>query len=175
MSINESARPLPEIFVDSATINKRVKLFIQNKYPILNEGMMGRGIHKPETKSIWYSKSHIETWLEEMNDLKANGMRIYFGEYEAPDADTTGHEAPNGQLCLLMVLTREGSEPGKLKNIFYEREPNYEARKMNTTTDKAIEEGVFDDLGKDRNFNFGAYCPPICLTEGDDYPNDSVT
>ncbi len=64
---------------------------------------------KEDTKSIWYSKEHIEILLEEIRVWKADGLRIYLGEYEEAAI------AP-GQLCLLMVLTRktaDGKEPGR--------------------------------------------------------------
>jgi hypothetical protein len=171
MSMNESAKALPGIFVDTATINMRVKLYMQNKHPLLSEAMSRAGTPRSETRSVWYSRKHVETWLDEMDITGANGLRIYLGEYEAADSGTTPHPELAGQLCLLMVLTRQGA-PGETPiNIIYENEPGYMARKANTVAEKDI----FGNPDQEKQFNFGAFCPPICLTGGDDYPNDSVT
>ena len=95
---------------------------MQNKYPQLCESLNKKGLTSGETKSIWYSKEHVQTWLNEMELLGANGMRVYFGEYEADDAAGLLHlendSKPIGQLCLLMVLTREGLTENGHSNIY---------------------------------------------------------
>jgi hypothetical protein len=178
MTVNAATNPLPglpDIFVSRELISKRISLYMQNKYPQLCESLNKKGLTSGETKSIWYSKEHVQTWLNEMELLGANGMRVYFGEYEADDAAGLLHlendSKPIGQLCLLMVLTREGLTENGHSNIIYENEPDFESRQQS----KPVSRDINDTGEKPRQFNFGAYCPPICLLESDDYPNDSVT
>lgn len=94
---NDSVKPLPEIFIGSDEVARRVDNYISNKYPILQTAQKLKGQEKNETKSIWYSKEQVETWLNEMNLINATGMRAYFGAY----GDNEG-VAP-GQLCLNVV------------------------------------------------------------------------
>jgi hypothetical protein len=175
MSTFETNNQLPGIFTDTATINKRVQLFLDNKYPALLDVMEKKGKPGIETKSVWYSRTHVETWLKEMEKYNANGMRIILGEYENLDVKEGENYDPSGQLCLLMVLTREGSIPGALKNIIYEKETDYDIRAANTPKDRSIYNNDDEGEGKDRNFNLGACCPPICIIEGEDFPNVSLT
>jgi hypothetical protein len=165
-------KPLPQIFETAQTVNKRVKLYIQNKHAPLTTRMKEINTAGEETKWVWYSKGHIQTWLNEMEDLNADGMRIYFGEKEIEEGDEANLIAQKakaaGQLCLLMVLTRPGSFGESHINIIYENEPDYAARKVMYDNIKATQD-------PDRQFNFGGYSPPMSITEGDDYPNDSIT
>jgi hypothetical protein len=98
-------------------------------------------------------------------------MRIYLGQKEVDTADeqNPAEQAVKaaGQLCLLVVLTRPGSFDGSHINIIYENEPDFDARLELYELNKNGETG--------KQFNFGGYCPPMSVTEGDDYPNDSIT
>lgn len=181
MSINESAKPLPSIFVDNEVINKRVALFLQNKYPVLLDELQKRMPDKLETGSIWYSKAHVETWLNEMNEMGANGMHVYLGEYEAEtlSADNINEGSrpskPVGRLCLLMVLTRDGETPGTLKNIIYEKEPGFKERLISTTGEKTFAPRNINEEERPRQFNFGSYRPPHTIVDDAEFPNDSLT
>ncbi|MDB5087134.1 MAG: hypothetical protein JWR09_1128, partial [Mucilaginibacter sp.] len=96
---------------------------------------------KPETKAVWYTKEHIALLLEEMDHADADGLRIYLGEYGED-------ENYSGQLCLLMVMTKEEQETGAQSDISIEDATDFQARSVN---DK-----------KSRDFNVGSPCPPIC-------------
>jgi hypothetical protein len=163
-----STKPLPSIFEPLETVNKRVRLYQQNKHALLTNQLKIQDASRKETQWVWYSKEHVQTWLNEMEDLNADGMRIYFGEKEIAAEDESNLNAQtakaSGQLCLLMVLTREGSFDNSHINIIYENEPDFIARKT-----------LYDQMkfaGGTKQFNFGGYCPPMSITEGDDFPND---
>ena len=160
--------PLPSIFESLEIVNKRVRLYLENKHVLLTNQLQLQDASREETRWVWYSKEHVQTWLNEMENLNADGMRIYFGQKEIEDADelslSTQAAKAAGQLCLLMVLTRAGIFDNSHINILYENEPDFDDRKalydqMNLTTGT-------------KHFNFGGYCPPMSITEGDDFPND---
>jgi hypothetical protein len=157
--LNNAYTPLPTIFIPKDVINRRVKLFMQKKHPLLSEALTENGITRQDTRSVWYSKEHMEIWLNEMNLYGADGMRIYFGAYAEEDG------IRNGQLCLLMVLTRPGGTSDTHRDIVFEDEgPG--ARSLNGGGDDEEEEG------RPKQFNYGSPCPPICA-EGDAiYPLD---
>jgi hypothetical protein len=162
MSSNTSALPLPAIFVGKETINRRVKRYLQSKHPQLSRTLGGQGTGREDTKSIWYSREHVETWLEEMNGTKADGMRVYFGAYD-------DNEGPaNGQLCLLMVLTRAGAD-GAHKDIILEEEADFEARRL-APKERSAPGDLFDTEGRSREYNYGSPCPPICDGGGSAFP-----
>jgi hypothetical protein len=163
-------KPLPEIILTKEMVNKRVKLYQKGKHKVLSARLSERaGKTVEDTKSVWYSKEQVATWLEEMNDLGGDGIRIYLGEIEELEAgkEQSPFNPIPGQLCLMMVLTKKGSFDDSHVNIEYE-----------SLTDYAIRKEKADALIANRankQFNAGGYCPPICLTEGIDYPNDSLT
>ncbi len=161
-------KPLPGIFEDYDTINERVKLYIKGKHAALTKAMKEKDETREETRWIWYSREHVQTWLDEMETMGADGMRIYFGEKEVKkehESDAKAQYATAaGQLCLLMVLTRKGGTDDCHENIIYHKEPDYKERK--TLYDQRV----------DKHFNFGGYCPPMTkITGGDDFPDYSVT
>ncbi|MFN8288947.1 MAG: hypothetical protein U0U70_01700 [Chitinophagaceae bacterium] len=156
MSGNQTAIPLPEIFIGTEKVNQRITLYMQNKRPLLNGALSTGGTTREETKSIWYSKEHLETLLSEINLMQGDGIRIYFGAYES-DNDI----APD-QLCLLMMVTRPGVTAGSHADIIYENEPGFAERKEATTRSKAFHGNDSDTEGRPKPFNYGAPCPPIC-------------
>ncbi len=163
-----ATKPLPVNYISNDVVNQRVLLYCNGTHSMLSSNLSSqRGVTVEDTKSVWYSKKQVQEWLDEMNDLGGDGLRIYFGAKEDTGIEPDGFEALPGQLCLIMMLTRMGSSKDSHINIIYEKLENFAERKQLTDDLKAA--------NKDRSFNFGAYCPPICLTEGDDYPNDSVT
>lgn len=143
--------PLPEIFISKELVNSRVSNYLANKYPLLIDQQQKIAEERTETKSIWYSKDHIQTWLDEIALLNADGMRIYFGGYNEDESPVSG------QLCLIMVLTRQ-TENGRA-DIIYEDEPGFEDR-LNAAS-KARDIGDPENE-MPRQFNYGAPCPPIC-------------
>lgn len=157
-----TTQPLPEIFVGREVINSRIKLYLQNKHPLLSQALTQNGVSREDTKSIWYSRDYIETIMNEMNIMNADGLRMYFGAY--------GNEEgrPEGQLCILMVLTRANGSGHK--DIILENEPQFEIRK-NMATARSRSNGSSnheDELP--REYNYGAPCPPICLTDDQGFP-----
>lgn len=165
-----STKPLPPIFEGKDKINKRVQLYLDGKHALLTNALQQVDSSRVETKWVWYSKEIIQMWLEEIEDLEADGMRIYIGEKEVEEGDelNTANQIAksSGQLCLAMVLTRAGGYTGSHINIDYEAEPDFEDRKTLYESRKSND--------KERQFNFGGYCPPMSVTEGSDYPFVSI-
>lgn len=156
MSSNQTAIPLPEIFIGTEKVNQRINLYMQNKRPLLNHALSEGGTAREDTKSIWYSKEHLETLLNEINIMEGDGIRIYFGAYES------NNDIAPDQLCLLMMVTRPGEAVGSHKDIIYENEPGFTNRKEATTRSKAYYGGHLNTEGRPKPFNYGAPCPPIC-------------
>lgn len=151
MGLNQQPVPLPDIFIGTGNVQTMVARYLAEKYPLLQTAQAAKNASLNETKSVWYSKEHIETLLSEINITNANGLRIYFGAY--PD----NHSIAPGQQCLLMVPTRAG-ENGNV-DIVYENEPDFEARLNATGTSRAISP---QKEATPKPFNYGSPCPPIC-------------
>ena len=132
----DAARPLPYFYVGTTITNERVSRFSQSKHALLSEKL-----GKPDTKAVWYTKEHIAQLLQEMEHAGADGLRIYLGEYGED-------ENYSGQLCLLMVMTKETEGIGAQSDITIEDAPDFQARSV--------------DGQKPRDFNVGSPCPPIC-------------
>ncbi|MXV14809.1 hypothetical protein [Hufsiella ginkgonis] len=130
------AQPLPYFFVGGTVTNQRKARFRATKYPLL-----AAAIGKPDTRSVWYSREHIEKLLWEMNHADADGLRVYFGAYAATDTHSD-------QLCLLMVMTVPNTSTGGHTDITIEDAADYR--------DRAIDEET------PRDFNVGSPCPPAC-------------
>ncbi|MFT3911056.1 MAG: hypothetical protein QM737_16675 [Ferruginibacter sp.] len=146
-----TAQPLPNIFISKEVKESRVNNYLTDKYPLLINAQKEQDTERTETKSIWYSKEHLETWLNELAIMDADGMRIYFGAYNEEESPVAG------QLCLLMVLTRE-TETGHA-DIVYEDEPVFEER-LNASPNFRTITDIDNKVPK--QFNYGAPCPPIC-------------
>lgn len=151
MITDQIATPLPRIFIDKGTLRRRVNLFLQNKHRILSQAMSSQDVQRVETRSIWYSKDHVQSWLDEMNLMGADGMRVYLGTYEE------GMSA--GQLCLLMVLTRLGEDDQTHWDIILEDEPGFQER-LDASRAITLDEPGEEECGK--QYNYGSPCPPIC-------------
>jgi hypothetical protein len=148
-----SAVPLPPIFVPKEMISDRVNRFLQTKHNVLSDQLTGTGPSRMDTRSIWYSKEHVQTWLDEINLMGADGMRVYFGAYGPENEDA------EGQLCLLMVLTK--SDNGLHKDIILEDEAPERMQETRKLRSILTEDG---DKGKKKpkEYNYGSPCPPIC-------------
>ncbi|HTI07439.1 MAG TPA: hypothetical protein VL832_02750 [Puia sp.] len=158
--LNKSPHPpLPEIFIGKETISRRIRNYLQNKHALLSEGLSKKDDARQETKSIWYSKEHLRTWLAEMDLMDADGMRVYLGAY----GDDEG--PASGQICLLMVLTRAFMDGNFHKDIILEDEPEFEVRKQSLEAKRAGNE-IFTDMPILREYNYGSPCPPICPPPG---------
>lgn len=144
----DSTQPLPLFFVGRATVASRVADYQQNKLPLLSQA-----IGKPDTKSIWYTKDHIAKLLDEIEYVDGDGLRLYFGTYEAD------HPTFAGQQCILMTITKEELVGNFTihKNVFLEDQPDFDQR-------SAVERDLSDDDDdpRERDFNFGSPCPPAC-------------
>jgi hypothetical protein len=164
--INESTvKPLPDIFCGKDLITNRINNYKNQKHPLLNQQLSTNGVARQDTRSIWYTRQHVETWLDEMNYYNADGMRVYFGAYGE------GEEGrPPGQLCLLFVLTRATANGGH-KDIILEQEPDFEMR-LQSVQNLAHEEDSFGVAFRPNEYNYGAPCPPVCDNDddGDDPP-----
>jgi hypothetical protein len=167
-----SIKALPSIFETKEIINKRVDAYIKGKHSLLTKAMQEKDPGREETKSVWYPKAVVQTWLEEIILLEGDGLRIYFGEKEVDLGDENDPEAryrkSAGQLCLIMIPTKTGSNDDSHVNIIYQDRADFTERQRLYHEEK--------NQGRvDMNFNFGGYCPPKCITEGPDFPMESVS
>lgn len=156
MQTNDPVKPLPPIFISEAITQQRIARYAANKHPLLSNALVVGGNFKDDTKSIWYSKEHIETWLDEINYSNADGMRIYFGEYGQEDG------AFAGQLCLIMVTTRLNTVTGGHEDIVLENEPDFADRLEVYEQNQSVSKDCSDNLESEKGYNYGAPCPPIC-------------
>lgn len=147
--------PLPPIFVGKDIVKKRIQRFRTEKHPLLSKALQEKGLTSQDTKSIWYSKEHVVSWLKEIELMDADGIRVYFGAYGKEEG------RPEGQLCLLMVLTRAGNTADAHVDIILEEEPGFEDRKLNSK-ERSLNFGSLQEEEKPREYNYGAPCPPIC-------------
>lgn len=149
-----TAVPLPAIFVPKEMISDRVNRFLQTKHAALSQQLTGNGPSRQDTRSIWYTKEHVQTWLDEMNLMGADGMRVYFGAYGPENAEA------QDQLCLLMVLTR--AENGLHKDIVLENEPDFFERQQLPRERSILNDDEDEDKKKPKEYNYGSPCPPLC-------------
>jgi hypothetical protein len=139
-------KSLPFFFIGKDTSVIRIDNYLMQKHPLLSSA-----IGKPDTKSIWYSKEHIQKLLEEIELAGGDGMRIYLGMYEAT------HEYA-GQTCLLINSTREKIIGDLIyrEDVILENEADYSQRSAST-------KDVFQpNNGLVKDFNYGSPCPPRC-------------
>jgi hypothetical protein len=149
--------PLHSGFVGKEKVNDRVKRYqfgdqdeYEGKYQMLSDKMELRGHFQGETKYVWYSKQYFEDLVTEINLYNGDGIRVYFGEYENENG------VPAGQLCLLMVVTKPDANDTDIhRDVVIEDEPGFDQRSA---------------VSRSREFNIGAPCPPICFTEGVEFP-----
>lgn len=143
-----SFEPLPVFYIGKSLTSERITNYENNKHNLLSAA-----ISKPDTKSVWYSKEHIEKLLKEIEIAGGDGMRICLGMYEST------HEFA-GQLCLLMIPTRELSVNHVVshQNVYLEEEPNFVERSALPRTIPIEGDPLF---GK-KEFNYGSPCPPRC-------------
>lgn len=144
----ETAKPLPPFFVGKAVTDARKAIFKEQKAPEL-KAKLGR----EDTKSVWYSKEHIASLLDEITHANGDGLRIYFGAYE----DTHLYA---GQTCLLMNCTQPRVNNGVVTHtdVYLEDADDFAER-------SGLERGIRGDaeqVRRPRDFNFGSPCPPRC-------------
>lgn len=136
--------PLPWFFIGKHLTDERINGYINNKQPLLSQAL-GR----EDTRSVWYSREHILKLLEEIDHAGGDGLRIYFGMYEATHAEFPG------QTCLLMAVTRSAQKDGKTV---------HERVSLEDESDFAQRSSLSRDLNQPygRDFNFGSPCPSLC-------------
>lgn len=157
-----NAKPLPVSFIDPELAKTRVTNYKNDAYQQLSTKL--REVHgEPvsETRSVWYSLTQLQEWIDELMHYGGDGIRIYLGQKEnLKEGETynelTGEPRP-GQLCLVIVPTKRGSNAASHVNLIYNKLPDYEPRLAAT-----------EPLPLEMAFNLGGYCPPLCLTEGED-------
>lgn len=147
MKNSSSTKDLPFFYVGKAITDNRKEKFKREKYESLCEKL-----GKQDTQSIWYSRQHISTLLEEIDHAGGDGIRLHFGAYE----DDHDYE---GQLCLVMNITRSSS--GSRKDIILEEESDFKDR---SSINRGNNGNNVNQIRRD--FNFGFPCPPRC--NGDD-------
>lgn len=139
-----TSKPLPIFFVGKDITTQRKDRFMSDKYPALCNAL-----GKEDTRSIWYSREHLQRLLDEIDHANGNGLRIHLGMYES------GHEFA-GQLCFVMNVTRRIGETGGTVDVILEEEPDFPER--------SILERSTDPTGRTtrKDLNFGSPCPPRC-------------
>ena len=152
----QTVQPLPSIFIGKDLISQRVNRYLSDKHPILSQMLSTDGPPREDTKSIWYAKEHVQTWLDEIQYLNADGMRVYFGAYGDNEEGR-----PPGQLCLLVVLTRADAD-GLQQDIILENEPDFGLRCEGAQSRSFPGSGPFGQSAKPKEYNYGAPCPPVC-------------
>ena len=145
MTTARFAKPLPTFFLGKTAANARISQFMDSKHILLSTDL-----RKTDTKSIWYSFEHIQNLFKELVFLNADGLRIYFGEYDAKHPDFPG------QLCLVMVPTRLNEETLGHEDVIMEEDIDFSER---PGSDSFISEE------NSKAFNYGAPCPTICPLE----------
>lgn len=81
-----------------------------------------------KSNSIYYSMAHLKELMTAMKDYHANGIRIYFGEYNSNQT-----EGKEGQLGSLLVLTKLNKN-GEISDLEFEDQPEFSSRLNSTTT-----------------------------------------
>jgi hypothetical protein len=157
-----SVKSLPLSFIDPVLAKTRVMNYKAGAYGILSANLSAANNKAvSETKSVWYSAAQLQDWINEINHYGGDGIRIYFGQKEdlAPgeEYDERSGEPRPGQLCLVIIPTKEGSNTSIHKNLIYNKLHDYQQR-LDATEPRPLEMA----------FNLGGYCPPLCLTEGED-------
>ena len=148
MSNERFSRPVPDFFLGKQAANKHIGDYQSGRYITMSEQL-----GKPDTRSLWYSFRQIELLYQEMVYLNADGLRIYFGQY-----DNSVPELQN-QLCLVMVPTRANDTSEGHADILLEDEDDFALREGS---------GAFLELsrpGWSKAYNYGSPCPPVCPVE----------
>jgi hypothetical protein len=157
-----STKPLPTSFIDPELAKTRVVNYKNDDYNNLSTKLNeARGNTAGETKSVWYSLTQLQEWVAEIEHYKGDGIRIYLGQKEELRdgenySELSGEPRP-GQLCLVIVPTKRGSHASSHVNLIYNQLPDFEERLA-----------VTPPRMQEMAFNLGGYCPPWCLTEGED-------
>jgi len=146
MPNNRFAKPLPSFFMGKTAASNRIAGFLSSKHVVLSNEL-----GTTDTKSIWYSFSHIENLFKELVYLNADGLRIYLGAYE------DDHQDFPGQLCLVMVPTRFDPDTEGHEDVLLEDDVDFPERPGSELYQSATEA---EQLSK--AFNYGAPCPTIC-------------
>jgi hypothetical protein len=160
--------PLSEFFVGREVVNHRVKRFQNGKHQLLTNDLVNRRGSGTETRFVWYPKRYFEMIMEEMERYDANGLRIYFGEYE----DDGIHPAA-GQLGLLLVLTKMNAS-GNVTDLLFEEQADFTSR-ASVPRNREVILMPGDDSGLPREFNVCAPCPPICINQEPNFPENDVS
>lgn len=155
-------KPLPPSFIAPELARRRILNYKNGSYKILTENLsLANNEPVSETKSVWYSVKQLQDWINEIEYYKGDGIRIYFGQKENLNQgeaydERTGEPRP-GQLCLVIIPTKEGSNTNSHTNLIYDKLDDYQERLASTIKP-----------AQEMSFNLGGYCPPLCLTEGED-------
>ncbi len=142
MATERFGKRVPNFFLSMMTASTRICNFLTSKHTLLSNAL-----GKTDTKSVWYSFSHIESLYKELVYLNADGIRVYMGAYEAGHADFAG------QLCLIMVPTRLNGDTMGHEDVILEEDADFTERPGNE---------LFTDEETAKAFNYGAPCPTIC-------------
>jgi hypothetical protein len=160
--------PLSDFFVGKQVLFDRVRRFSEGKRVLLTQQMHEKKNFKDESRFVQYSKLYFEAIIQEMTNYGADGLRIYFAEYE--DSPT---EPAFGQLGLIMLLTKT-NEKGQISPVYLDEIPDFQA-KLNNTRSRGIDMTITDENGKPKEINVCRPCPPACPDQEPGFPEDELS
>ncbi|MGB8193094.1 MAG: hypothetical protein WCF67_14295 [Chitinophagaceae bacterium] len=150
---SRSTKSLPQTFIYKEVVNERVRNFQENKHPLLTQAM-----EKAESESAWYSLEQFEEMMREMYYQNADGLRIYFGAYNANDPEYAN------QMTVIFVPTYLDETTGKHTDIVIDDYDDFNTRAAAPMA-AGMAKGVIH-----KNLDTIALCPPSCAEHELAYP-----
>lgn len=130
--------------VNSAHVDAAIRNYKQERW-VHNSKRLG----KEDSLSVWYSLEELQQFFEMAKENGADGVRMYFGAY---DADYADQPLFAGRQTIMLVATR-----------------NKETETGNADKDVYIQ----TDMGTSvLAYNAGRICPPLCSGFGGGYDDD---
>lgn len=162
--------PIADFYAGKQVLFDRVKRYMEGKRRLLTAEMRKNQCYNDESIFVQYPKRYFEAIIYEMEKYGADGIRIYFGEYE-----NNANEEAAGQLGLLMLLTKTNAEM-KVEPVYLEEQPGFLERLSNARS-RGIDTTIIniDDVDP-REIDVCRPCPPACpklYTDG--FPEDGLS
>lgn len=131
--------------VNSAHVDTAIRNYKKERW-VHNSKRLG----KEDSLSVWYSLEELQQFFEMAQENGADGVRMYFGAYDADYADQPLYA---GRQTIMMVATRNrDTETGNVDKDVY----------------------VQTELGTSiLAYNAGRICPPVCSGLGGGFDGDS--
>lgn len=126
-------------FVDTTHVDNVIKNYKRERW-VHNSKRLG----KEDSLSVWYSVAELEEFLEKARLHGGDGVKIYFGAYDAVDAPKPGYE---GRQTVVLVAT-----------------------KQKETGAGVVNKDIYINQGEENTilaYNVGKICPPFCTNNDD--------